>query len=690
MQSISGSRLDPIYFPLRSPCTLPKCPRGPRTWVALSYPQFKSTSTSHSLVQKYIAELDNGFSQTNRNKPGSTSSEAGVSRVLSEDAVNGLTVRDNAFPWFERRAAITEIQGASDLGSALSRLGGKLQLQDLNIILRNFGKSNKWREISQLFNWMQKLGKVNISSYSSFIKYMGRSGNTVKALQVYQSIKDEPTLYDVTVCNSILGCLARNGKFESSIKLFEQMKKGGLTPDTVTYSSLLAGCNKNKNGYSQALQLIKELKISGLCMDSVIYGSLLAICASNNQCEEAETFFQQMRAEGFSPNIFHYSSLLNAYAVEGNHKKADKLVEDIKSAGLVPNKVILTTLLKVYVRGCFFDKSRELLAELDTLGFARDEMPYCLLMDGLAKAGHIDEAKAVFEDMKQKNVKSDGYSHSIIISAYCREGLLEEAKLLAKDFESTSGKYDLVMLNTLLRAYCKGGEMQYVMQTMKKMDELAISPDLHTFSILIKYFSKEKLYNLAYRTVEDMHARGLQIDEELCTSLILELGKAGAASEAYSVYNKLRYTKRTLCKALHEKVLKILVAGRLLKDAYVLVKDNSELISKSALDKFVTSFMKFGNINLINDVLRALHNNGYLINQGVFSLAVSRYVGEPEKKELLLHMLEWMSGQGYVVDSESRNLLLKNCDLFGKQLIAEGLSKQHAMSKIRRTQATNA
>lgn len=111
---------------------------------------------------------------------------------------------------------------------------------------------------------------------------------------------------------------------------------------------------------------------------------------------------------------------------------------------------------------------------------------------------------------------ADGYSYSIMISAFCRDGLLEEAKQLAKDFETTYDKYDLVMLNTMICAYCRAGEMESVMGMLKKMDELAISPDYNTFHILIKYFCKEKLYLLAYRTMEDMHKKGYQVEEVLC------------------------------------------------------------------------------------------------------------------------------------------------------------------------------
>ncbi|XP_062030038.1 pentatricopeptide repeat-containing protein At1g10910, chloroplastic isoform X2 [Rosa rugosa] len=589
--------------------------------------------------------------------------------------------RPHSKQYLARQSAILQVQQSSDLESALPRLGGSLKVQDLNAIIRHFGMLKRWHDLSQLFEWMQQNGKISASSYSSYIKFMGKSLNPVKALEIYNSIQDESTKKNVHICNSVLGSLVRRGKFDGSIKLFHQMKQDGLTPDAVTYSTLLAGCIKFKHGYSKALELVQELQNNELQMDRVIYGTLLAICASNNKWEEAESYFKQMKDEGHIPNEFHYSSLLNAYSISGNYKKADDLVQDMKSAGLVPNKVILTTLLKAYVRGGLFEKSRDLLAELEALGYAEDEMPYCLLMDALAKAGRIQDAKLVFDEMKEKSVRSDGYSYSIMISAFCRGGLVDDAKQLAKDFERTYDKYDLVMLNTMICAYCRAGEMDSVMEMLRKMDELKIIPDNNTFHILIKYFCKEKLYMLAYKTMEDMHNKGYPPDEELCSSLMFHLGKIRAYSEAYSIYNMLRYSKRTMCKALHEKILHILVAGRLLKDAYVVVKDNPGLISKPATMKFATAFMKLGNINLINDVLKAIDGSGFKIDQGVFQMAISRSISDPDKKDLLLQLLQWMPGQGYTVDSSTRNLILKNSHLFGRHHIAEMLSKQHMISK---------
>nr|CAB3473320.1 unnamed protein product [Digitaria exilis] len=531
-----------------------------------------------------------------------------------------------------RRNAVAEVKASPDPVAALIRFEDVLQTQDCNIILRHCGDTGRWEDLSKVFEWMQEREMTNAASYSSYFKYLGLSRDPAKALQVYGAIQDRPTRVQVSVCNSVLGCLVKNGRFDSSFKLYDEMIREGLSPDPFTYSTLLSGCMKLKQGYTKAMGLINEMKSRGIQMDSVIYGTLLAICASHNYCEEAEVYFQEMKDEGHIPNLFHYSSLLNAYSENADYGKAEMLLKDLRSSGLTPNKVMLTTLLKVYSKGGIFEKAKELLTELEASGFAQDEMPYCILIDGLVKGGKIQEAKMLFNEMKEKGVKSDGYAFSIMISALHRGGHHEESKQLAKEFEAENASYDLVMLNTSLRTYCSTNDME----------------------------------------------------SELCSHVMVKLGKAGFPSEAFSVYNMLRYSKRTVQKSLHEKALGILVSSELLKDAYIVVKDNAELISPSSLEKFARSFMVSGNINLINDVMKALNRSGWRISQvmDIFGRAIQRYIRKPDKKHLLLCLLDWMTGQGYSVDSSSRNLLLKNAQLFGqKQIIAEILSKQQTASR---------
>ena len=59
-------------------------------------------------------------------------------------------------------------------------------------------------------------------------------------LKLYNDIQDESAKDNVYVCNSVLSCLIKKGKFDTAIRLFRQMKHDGLVPGLVTYSTV---CN---------------------------------------------------------------------------------------------------------------------------------------------------------------------------------------------------------------------------------------------------------------------------------------------------------------------------------------------------------------------------------------------------------------------------------------------------------------
>lgn len=85
---------------------------------------------------------------------------------------------------------------------------------------------------------MQENGKIDASSYSTYVKFMGKSQNPLKAIEIYDGIKDKSAKTNVFICNSVLSCLVRNGKPDRSVTMFHQMKRDGLTPDVVTYSTV--------------------------------------------------------------------------------------------------------------------------------------------------------------------------------------------------------------------------------------------------------------------------------------------------------------------------------------------------------------------------------------------------------------------------------------------------------------------
>lgn len=73
------------------------------------------------------------------------------------------------------------------------------------------------------------------------------------------------------------------------------------------------------------------------------------------------------------------------------------------------------------------------------------------------------------------------------------------------------------------------------------------------------------------------------------------------------------------------------------------LQDNAESIPKPAIKKFAISFMRNGNINLVNDVIKSIHNSNYKIDQVVICYYVTSVL---DMKNVLLCLLLYFSSTG--------------------------------------------
>lgn len=105
------------------------------------------------------------------------------------------------------------------------------------------------------------------------------------------------------------------------------------------------------------------------------------------------------------------------------------------------------------------------------------------------------------------------------------------------------------------------------------------------------------------------------------------------------------------------------------------------LLAISLIRRVFTEGGNPGKILCLVGLLRGLILTIEVSMQEIFQLAVSRFIIMPDKKDLLLQLLQWMPGQGYVVDSSTRELILRSSHFFGHDVIDEILSKHRALSR---------
>ncbi|XWS62810.1 hypothetical protein CRYUN_Cryun06bG0042400 [Craigia yunnanensis] len=224
---------------------------------------------------------------------------------------------------------------------------------------------------------------------------------------------------------------------------------------------------------------------------------------------------------------------------------------------------------------------------------------------------------------------------------------------------------DGVMYGTLLAVCASNGFREEAQNYFNQMEE-GYSPNLYHYSSLLNAYSYGGNYLKADELMEEIKSSGFACYVEVSSPLVLvPISKYLNLSPVYGCSHSIMIS--ALCQSeLFEEAKELLqdFEARTMEDmhgkGYHPEEDNVELISQPAIKKFATVFMKLGNINLTNDVLKVIHSSGYKIDQGLFQMAVSQYFAQPAKKELLPQLLQWMPGQGYVVDSSTGNLILKN------------------------------
>jgi pentatricopeptide repeat protein len=198
--------------------------------------------------------------------------------------------------------------------------------------------------------------------------------------------------------NSLIDAAIRCRDLPAATKLLEQMKKAGITPDLITYSTLVTGfCDQGE--MDVALTLLEHLKQQGMRCDEILFNSLLEGCVKSNQAERGLELFQEMVAEKVQPSNITFSILVKVYASAGRLDAALEIVKRMEPEFKVkPSNIVFTCLVKCYVAAQRLPQAANLLLGLPKAAKIQPEQPmYVLVLPALIAQKHLDLACDVFE-----------------------------------------------------------------------------------------------------------------------------------------------------------------------------------------------------------------------------------------------------------------------------------------------------
>ncbi|XP_061993401.1 pentatricopeptide repeat-containing protein At1g62720-like [Rosa rugosa] len=153
-----------------------------------------------------------------------------------------------------------------------------------------------------------------------------------KARQVFDLMISKGSTVNVQRCSILINGYCKGKKIIKAYKIFKEMCRMELVPDTITFNTLIDGfCKAGRNGECKNNQQLSTATFSS---------NLLASISLSNRILLKET-----EANKFEPNVVVYTVVIEGLCKAGKFESARDLFSHLSTKGVQPNVTTYTIMI---------------------------------------------------------------------------------------------------------------------------------------------------------------------------------------------------------------------------------------------------------------------------------------------------------------------------------------------------------
>ncbi|MCO5605384.1 hypothetical protein L7F22_059572 [Adiantum nelumboides] len=258
----------------------------------------------------------------------------------------------------------------------------------------------------------------------------------------------------VVTWNAMIVAYTQCGYNKEALQLFQDMRKSGVKPDKVTFTTILDACEGTEDleegrtihFYAKECEVDQDVsvrsalvKMYGKCKsleeaqhvfksveppDLVLIAAMIGVYAQLGRGEEAIDMFCWMAKEGVKPNEVTYLNVLSVCAGLNTAVEGKKVHSGLIEGGFDSVKEVGNALVSMYSNcGCVED-ARKVFDKTQI----RTVVSWSAMLDAYASHGYGKEALDIFRRMQQDGVKPDALTFVSVLTACSRAGLILQAR----------------------------------------------------------------------------------------------------------------------------------------------------------------------------------------------------------------------------------------------------------------------
>lgn len=313
------------------------------------------------------------------------------------------------------------------------------------------------------------------------------------------------------VNNALVDMYAKRGIMDSALKVFEGM----IEKDVISWTALVTG-NTHNGSYEEALKLFCNMRVGGISPDQIVTASVLSASAELTLLEFGQQVHGNHVKSGFPSSLSVNNSLVTMYTKCGSLEDANAIFNSMEIRDLIT----WTALIVGYAKN---GKAKDSLQSYNLMigsGITPDYITFIGLLFACSHAGLIEEAQSYFDSMRTVYGIRPGPEHyACMIDLFGRSGDFLKAEELLNQMEVEP---DATVWKAILAASRKHGNFENGERAAKTLMELEPNN-------AVPYVLLSNMYSAAGRQDEAANVRRLMksrnISKEPGCSWVEEKGK---------------------------------------------------------------------------------------------------------------------------------------------------------------------
>ncbi|XP_051151116.1 pentatricopeptide repeat-containing protein At5g27110 [Andrographis paniculata] len=231
---------------------------------------------------------------------------------------------------------------------------------------------------------------------------------------------------NIVAWNVMISGYVTAGCYFEALRTFDDMRKSGVKPDAITFTSALSACSQLA-ALERGRELHECIVENRLDSNEILAGSLLDMYAKCGAVEEAESVFNRLSTR----DVVSWTSMIVSYGSHGRAPEALKLFEDMLRVRVPPDRVTFLAVISACSHAGLVDEGRRCFKLMvNDYGIRPSVAEYSCLIDLLGRAGRLIEAYDILR--KNADIKDDVELLSTLFAVCGLHGELELGEKIAK------------------------------------------------------------------------------------------------------------------------------------------------------------------------------------------------------------------------------------------------------------------